>query len=60
MDKIKIVLILMLVLALAMLIPITIFYPIQNKEKLKKAIIIKGVISSILIVGIILVFQLMW
>lgn len=60
MDKgeIKIVLILMIILALAVLIPITLFYPVQNKEKLKKARIAKTIISLVLITGIVIVFQL--
>lgn len=48
----------MVILALAVLIPITLFYPVQNREKLKKARIVKAVISLVLIAGIVIVFQL--
>ena len=60
MDKgeIKIVLVLMVILALAVLVPVTLFYPVEHKEKLKKARVIKTIISLILIAGIVIVFQL--
>ena len=60
MDKgeIKIVLALMIILALAMLIPITLFYPVQDKEKFKKARVVKTIISLVLVAGIVIVFQL--